>query len=358
MKIIHTQFTVRIIVTLSILSLLTNCSDELQTKVNANDFYHLEIDNAWIPVMVRGNTKSGVILIYVQGGPGYPSIDYALVDYPRWKNTVEKDYAIAYYDQRGFGNKQGNSELSTLTMVQYQKDLLQIARFLKSRYTDSKIVLFAHSWGASLSYQYMINLEEQNAVDGLISICGPFTHDGDNVSEIRWKFRHEYLVNVADVLIAKGSDVDYWNDAKRWALDNDPIATAAQRKQWNKYVSKAEKFTETAIGLEDYARVGFASPYNIFSSLQYDYNDEVATHLIQDEQRSNIADDLIKIEKPVLMIGARFDDQAPLEELRYIFGRLGSQDKTFRQFDDAGHNVFLDDREGFRKAVSDFCSRL
>lgn len=342
---------------LLIVTVLISCSDELHLKSDAKDFYNLEIDDAWLPLMVRGNTNSGIILLYVQGGPGYPSIDYAQVDYPRWKDTVEKDFAVAYYDQRGFGNKQGNSDLSRMRIQQYQKDIHQVATFLKSRYANSKVILFAHSWGASVSYHYMINHEEENVVDGFISICGPFTHDGDNVKSLRWDFRRNYLVNVSDVLIAQGRDVEHWQQAKAWANENNPIETAEQRKQWNKYVAKAEKFTETEIGAKDYAKVGFASSYNIFSSLQYDYNDEVSSALIKTEQAFNLAEDFGRIDKPVLMIGARFDDQAPLEELQFVFDRIGSVDKTYRVFNDAGHNVFLDDRDGFRLAVKEFCLR-
>jgi pimeloyl-ACP methyl ester carboxylesterase len=344
---------------IAMIALVTvSCSDDVHLSTNENDFYNLEIDEAWIPVMVRGNTKSGVILLYVQGGPGYPSIDYAQVDYPSWKNTVEKDFAVAYYDQRGFGNKQGKVELSMMTMEQYQKDILQVTRFLKSKYPGSKVILFAHSWGGSLAYHFMINHEEKNSVDALISICGPFTHDGDNVKSLRWNFRRDYLINVSDILIAKGGDVAYWQEAKQWAVTNNPIASAEQMKQWNIYVAKAEKFTEPKIGAKEYAKIGFASSYNIFSSLQYGFNDEVASKLIQDEQKSNIADDLVRINKPVLMIGARYDDQAPAEELTFIFNRLGSVNKTYRQFDNAGHNVFLDDQEGFASAVREFCGSL
>lgn len=244
-----------------------------------------------------------------------------------------------------------------MTMEQYQEDILQISRFLKSKYTNSKVILFAHSWGGSLAYHFMINHEEKNVVDGLISICGPFTHDADNVKTHRWHFRRNYLNNVADVLISQNKDAEYWTDAKRWATENDPIETADQQKLWNRYVAKAEKFTEAPIGVKDYIKVGFGSSHNIFASLQYAYNDEVASALIHSEQEFNIADDLVKIEKPVLIIGARFDDQAPLEELEFIFDRLGSVDKTYRVFNDAGHNVFLDDREGFREAVKEFCMR-
>lgn len=333
--------------------LFASCN-EPELSVSANDFYHLKIDEAYLPVMVRGNTKSKVILLFVQGGPGYPSIDFATIDYPKWKNNVERDFAIAYYDQRGFGNKQGNSSLSTITMAQYQKDILAISRFLKVQYPGVKVVLFSHSFGASLSYHYLINHQDKQAVDAFISICGPYTHDGENVATQRWNFRKEYLIHVADLLIAQGVAEEYWQEAKNWAITTDVIDTQQEQVQWNKYILPAEKFTEGEIGLKAYLKIAFASHYNIFSGLQFNLNDEVASVLIKDEQRFDLSADLDKITIPTLMIAARFDDQAPAEELQFIFETLGSTDKHFELFQDAGHNVFLDKPQEFRQTVSDF----
>lgn len=346
------------VIAIIMLFISSACGEDVKLSASANDFYHLKIDDAYLPVMVRGNTQSGVLLLFVQGGPGYPSIDFATIDYPKWKNTIEKDFAIAYYDQRGFGNKQGNTDLSTITLAQYQKDILQIARFLKVKYPRSKLVLFGHSWGGDLSYHYLINHASEPVVDAFISFCGPPTHDGENVAPLRWGFRRSYLINVADVFLNKGIDISYWQDAKTWALSTDLIDTKEERRQWNKYVAKGEKFTEGKIGISAYLKVGFASHYNLFPDLQYDLNDEVASALINDEIKTNITNDLHKIKLPTLLIGARFDDQAPLEELQFVFDHLGSPQKKFIKFAEAGHNVFLDEPDGFRTEVRDFCQQL
>lgn len=48
-------------------------------------------------------------------------MDFATIDYPGWKNTLEKDYAIAYYEQRGTGNRQGNFSLGESVLDTYVK---------------------------------------------------------------------------------------------------------------------------------------------------------------------------------------------------------------------------------------------
>ena len=334
---------------------LGSCNDVADFSTSANDFYHLKIDNAYLPVMVRGNTQSKVILLFVQGGPGYPSIDFASIDYPKWKNSVEKDFAIAYYDQRGFGNKQGNTDLSTITIKQYLKDILAIAQFLKARYSGTKVILFGHSFGGELGYHYLANHEEKGAVDGFISICGPYTHDGENVELQRWGFRRDYLINVSDIFIGNNSNISFWQEAKNWAIATDVIDGDAEQLQWNKYVRKAEKFTEGEIGLKAYLKIAFASPYNMLQHIQFDLNDKISSALIKDEQRYDLSTELYKIDLPVLIIAARFDDQAPAEELEFIYDNITSPGKQFHLFQNAGHNVFLDEPAAFRELVRDFC---
>lgn len=343
---------------LALALLFCSCKDDVELSTSADDFYHVKIDNAYLPMLVRGNTQSNVILLFVQGGPGYPSIDFAMVDYPNWKHTIEKDFAIAYYDQRGFGNKQGNTDLSTITMAQYEKDILMLSTFLKARYKDAKVILLGHSFGGSLGYRYLVDHQDAGVVDAMISICGPYTHDGDNVATQRWEFRRNYLLNVSSLMISRGTDVKFWQEANSWALDNAPLDTDEKQKQWNKYVAKAEKFTEPTIGVKDYLKIGFASPYNIFSELQYDLNDKVASKLIKDEQRVDISSDLDQIQTPILILASRFDDQAPAEELQFIYNSISSSNKQFYLFANAGHNVFLDEPVELRRVVKEFCEAL
>lgn len=99
--------------------LFCSCNDNVGLSSSAGDFHHVKIDIAYLPMLVRVNKQPNVILLFVQGGPSYPSIDFVMVEYPNWKQTIEKDFAIAYYDQRGFGNKQDNTDLSIIMMVQY-----------------------------------------------------------------------------------------------------------------------------------------------------------------------------------------------------------------------------------------------
>jgi hypothetical protein len=60
------------------------------------EFSYQEAEDYEFPVYVRGNLDSNNLILFVQGGPGETAIDFGRSDYPRWKNTLEKEFAIAY----------------------------------------------------------------------------------------------------------------------------------------------------------------------------------------------------------------------------------------------------------------------
>ena len=112
--------------------IFTSCQKEdFELSSNANDMFHVKNGDYLIPVLVRGNTASKKIILFIQGGPGSNTLDFAKVDYPGWKNTLENEYAIAYYDQRGTGNSQGNFTFGQSIYSTYTDDLHEVAFFFK-----------------------------------------------------------------------------------------------------------------------------------------------------------------------------------------------------------------------------------
>ena len=332
--------------------LIFSCSTEPEISSSADDFYHIEIDEAYIPVWVRGNTASNTILLYIQGGPGIPTIDFATVDYPKWKNSLEQDVAIAYYDQRGVGNKQGKFDTSRLTIEQYSKDLKQIILFLKYQYPEAKIFAMGHSFGGWLSYHYLTAYEE-HGLDGLISIAGPVTHDGDNVFNQRWEFRREFLIRAAERFIEMDIQRDLFVEAKAWA-ENTVIDEPSEIQQWNEYVSWGFNGADGEVGLKDYLTAIFRSSINAFPNLDYEIDEFVADKLSEDEQKYNLIPFINSINVPVLLLAGEFDDISPVEEMEFIFDRLPNPQSEFHVVNNAGHDLFLDQPEAFASVINAF----
>lgn len=339
------------------LALLIICSCTEQPDVstqNENYFFHLKEAGSYLPVWVRGNVASNNILLYIQGGPGLNTIDFATVDYAGWEETLEKDFAIAYYDQRGMGNAQGDFDMETITLDQYLLDLRKIVQVLQQQYPDAAIHLFGHSFGGWLAYLYATTFQEDPLVEGIIAANAPFTTDHN---EIRWTFRHAFLQRVAEDFIEKAVEVEYWQEVLNWTLDHPLIDDIEEKRQWNRYVINglSDYEVDPPISTGKILKGAFASSINVFPTLlSQDRLDEVADLIFEDQAGIELLEQLATIQLPLLMITGSYDDIAPTEELEYAFDQLGSTVKQLEELPEAGHDAMINQPELFRQVINDF----
>src|SRR5437764_12146233 len=106
-----------------------------------------------MPVWVKGNTTSNVILLVIHGGPGEGAYDFS--DYETAK--LREKYAVAFWDQRNAGSSAGNSNFGQLSLTQMAKDMEAVIKVLKLRYTNASIFLYSHSFRGLLATSYLVN---------------------------------------------------------------------------------------------------------------------------------------------------------------------------------------------------------
>lgn len=333
-----------------LLALLSGCTKNFNAEAAANDFFHVDVNGYYIPVMVRGNTAGGKILLFIQGGPGSNTLDFAEVDYPEWKNTLERDFAVAYYDQRGMGNRQGKTGSSDLTYNQYLTDLHRVAMVLREKY-QAKIYFLGHSFGGYLTYRYMLAYGEEGIGEKYISVAGPASTDEDT---IRWQFRRDFLINLAAEKLQEVPSRQEWQEVVDWCTAHPVIDELEEFRQWNRFVMDliVPGFPEKIPGIKDYLTVALFSSYNFpTSNLNAGVSDEVASLLLLEEGNFQLISKLGQIKAPLLIIGGRYDDICPPEEIAYIMEHLGSIEKQSLILDDAAHTPFLDQGIIFREAI-------
>lgn len=331
-----------------------SCNKDFDLSASSNDFFHVLHDGYYLPVMVRGNTSSHKILLFIQGGPALNALDFARIDYPGWKNTLEKDYAIAYYEPRGMGNRQGTFDLNDISIDKYLEDIHQVATVLKNKY-NAEIDLLGHSYGGYLAYCYMIKYGNEEVISKYVVADGPATTDFDTT--LRWSFRHEFLVNEANEAIAMGSDVAAWEEILSWCNEHPVLDTQEEFIQWNKYVEEYiyVNFPEKIPMLRDYLAVLFFSSYNPLTAiLNGSAETTVEDKLVESEKTYGLIGKINAVSRPVLILTGRHDDVCPPEEADYIFNNISSVDKTIYIIPDAGHESFNDQPELFRNAIVEF----
>jgi len=70
----------------------------------------------------------------------------AAIDYPEWRESLEQEVAVAYYDQVGTSNKQGRFGLADITLERYVDEIHTVAAFLSESF-QAEVILLGHMPG-------------------------------------------------------------------------------------------------------------------------------------------------------------------------------------------------------------------
>lgn len=113
---------------------------------------YLQVDEAKLFLMVRGEDRRAPVLLWLHGGPG--GAERPLFRY--FDDALETDFVVAYWDQRGTGRSfDAKADPRHLTIAQHLRDLDAIVDHLERSLGRKKIVLVGHSWGGALGLLYI-----------------------------------------------------------------------------------------------------------------------------------------------------------------------------------------------------------
>lgn len=286
---------------------------------SVKDFYYVEPETKNLPVFIRGNLENKKILLYIQGGGADNGIDFGRSDYPKWKNTLEKEVAIAYFDQRGLNRKSKSIDTTKINKNQISKDIITIAKSLKEKY-KADIYLFGHSNGGVKALRCLATFpNETSFIKSGIVFNTPITTD---FSPKRYNYyRPLYLKNLAKEFIQQDNNKEFWQEAYDWMKQTDSIATREDSKKWNFYVDSAIEIKKRKIGLGMVLKTIFSRPYNPIKYLNQKDNKFISDRLWYAEKelwdagkQTTLWELLPKIEHQILLITGRYDAIAVPEE--------------------------------------------
>jgi len=316
-------------------------------KTEGSDFFYIENDDALLPVMVSGNKASNVFLILVHGGPGLGSFDYHNAEIIQ---TMESDYAIVYWDQRGSGAAQGNSGKELLTLEQFIEDTDRIVDAISSYYDNPSIFLMGHSWGGCLGTAYVLDVEHQDKINGWIDINGD--HDSPRAKELSSQLVKDY----ASDKIAAGINIDEWQAVLNWYDDHALPFGMEQTAQHEIYVDKAfGSLTEGETNNMDSLTNLFFSP----GSLIQLYGNFPFLQKHMDFLNISLTSQMDQILMPSLIIWGELDMSLPVALAYEAYDALGTAetDKYLTLLPHSGHNPVDSDATLFHQTISSFVER-
>jgi len=289
-----------------------------------------------MPVWVRGNMTGNKILLFLHGGPGECAICLR-----EFFADVEKEMAVAYWDQRISGAASGNADPATLNYPQFAEDLGMVIKLLKTRYPDAGIYLLGHSFGVEMAWQFLTTGNNQHEIEAFVAMDGVYaTYDW--LLQVReWVMREAAAQGDAEALTF---------------MQNHPITPENMRTvSWGDWYSRMFRLGANPVWPTDdkdhVFYLWFKTPGSKFSQLanigHYDhyYAEEIFTF-----DRSQL---LKNVTIPVALFWGKKDGIIPIEMAYRTQERL-ERAVPLVVFDNSWHSPMHTEQAKFSQALLDF----
>lgn len=315
---------------------------------NLIEHFFLKNGDAVMPVYVKGNSASDVLLLVLHGGPG----DGALRSYadPGFFNTLESKYRVVYWDQRCAGLSQGSCDPADLNFDKYRDDLSKLVDLLFLKYgAESSLFLLGHSWGGTLGMLYLTALEDQSRIKGFINVDGPhnFPMTADAARDV--------IVDFGNSMIQQGIESESWQGFI------DRVANRTnQTLEDVSAINKTGYATNDVLAEMDSVNVGNYSiaPGKFISGLAPSLVNQAATSgssdFFEEFIRFDLSEDIANITIPVAVFYGRFDFVIPPVVMLDFADHLINTIVEIHEFRRSHHSPMLSENALFQLKVEDF----
>ncbi|MEO8854673.1 MAG: alpha/beta hydrolase [Ginsengibacter sp.] len=338
--------TRRFISILAIVFCMCSCKKEtVHLNQNTNEVFWLSNAGADMPVWVKGNTASHVMILFLHGGPGDGS--YQFVGFQT--NQLWKNYSFAYWDQRDAGSAAGNSNYSNLNLAQMIEDLQKLVAVIHYRYgNDMEIFLMGHSFGGLLGCGYLVQNSNQANIKAWIEV------DGAHDYPLADKLERRMLIDTGTAEIQKGNYVSEWKNIVSYCKKHPVRSSVTIGRKTDDFAADAESYvninhTKTAVNL-----FSVSSPVSLGTNLFKLYFTPAGNKFLQEIITASFTNQLNKITIPSLLIWGQYDFTVPMGCGYDELARLSSSYKKLVLMPRSGHIPMDGDPDLFAKTVSDF----
>ncbi len=280
------------------------------------DFFHLKHKSALMPVWVKGNFNSDVILITCHGGPGDAGMGFSVT--PGFK-YLEEDYMLVYWDQRFSGMTQGHYDKSTMNPDQFIEDTEKIVELIQQKYPGKKLFMLGHSWGGQLSAGYLGRDNHAADFKGWIDL------DGSLYGELEAQMMKEWVLERVPAKMAEpDADTELWQFIIDWYEENPaPPNYSALEPYFFVSALRGDAY-DWEKSMEEhpipYTDLIFKSMFSM-SYYVYSFGD---TEDMEPWDYLDYTPEISNITIPALMLWGAEDGVVPAELADYVYDHLGT----------------------------------
>lgn len=329
--------------------LVSSCKKDPQVSENMSETFYVRVDDADMPVFVRGNGSSNVFILILHGGPGGNGLEYRGGTY---SEMLESKYAMVYWDQRHQGNSHGSMPMADITVDKMVDDTYAVIKTLKARYGENiSVFLMGHSWGGTLGTAYMIKNDYQSELKGWIEVDGAHDIPRLNIELI------EMIQTIGAQEIAAGNNNDQWQEMIDYVngIDTNNI-TGDNSSQLNSFGHRAEgllsQIKDGGGSSNGIMNTIFFSPNNIVTGGQTGW--QLPTTFWNEVEATALTSRLNEITIPTLLQWGRYDFVVPPALGFSAYDNIGSTNKYLKIYEHSGHSPMNNEPELFAQDVIDF----
>ena len=319
--------------------------------LNEGDFFHLKHKGANMPVWVKGDFNSDVIIITVHGGPGDSGMEQHIA---KGFKFLEEDYLMVYWDQRWSGMTQGHYDKETMHPDQFIEDTEKIVDLIQHKYPGKKLFMLGHSWGGQLSAGYLGRENNGSNFNGWIDLDGSIYGDLEAQLMKKW-----ILDRVPAELSKPDADKIFWQFIIDW-YDENPTPGNYSEAEPYLYVSalKGDAYDWEKVQAENptpYIELIFKSMFSM--SFYSDSFGKKSDMIAYDEL--NYTTELTNITIPALMLWGADDGVVPAEVADYVYANLGTPEsqKSVVKLPECAHGPQHEQPEMFYDEISAFVEK-
>jgi proline iminopeptidase len=337
-----------ILIAIPALMLLAACQKE---SFYQGDHFFVKNAGAEMPVFVKGNIASGTFILFLHGGPGGNA---SLPSFMPVSQELEKDFAFAYWDQRGSGLSGGNPDPATFTVGQFVEDLDLVVDVIRKRFDNPRIVIYGISWGGALGSAYLSTANYQQKIDGFICMnSGHNLVDGLPRSVV-------FVKNYAQQQIELGVDVDYWTEARDWCAAEPDMTVVDNYFKYDSYLSNTNAYRRDPDQVVQGPEVGALGTMNSYLSLALFFNGQYLAKRFNILEL-NLSKDMERIKIPSLVIWGRHDGVNTIEMGYDAYSSIGGPDFTEKEMvilENSAHEGYIEEQELFIGVFRRFVNEL
>jgi pimeloyl-ACP methyl ester carboxylesterase len=310
--------------------------------METKSLHKIEINGTEQWVLVKGR-KNARLIIHIQAGPGFPMIAEAKT----MENMLrlEKDYLVAYWDQRACGKSFAkNIDSKTISFRQMTDDLISCTKYLLQQYDRKKAILIGYSMGASIA---LMAAKEQSELFSEIFLVGV---------DIDLPKANDYTRHFLTTKAKESGNSKWIQQAND--LSENPISETKAFQKRAKLLTNLGGINTKA----NYNQLLFASIKNMIACKEYRISDISKTikgmefsqnTLMPEFNLLNLFTRVEKLSVPVHFIQGKKDGVAPFHIAVEYFNFLQAPAKSFTAFDESAHMPHYEEPVKFAELIKE-----